>query len=197
MKSYEIISGLRGQDSETLKYIYKEYFLMIVKLIQDNSGCIQDAEDVFQEGLVVIFRKIQDRDFQINYTFKTYFYTVCKNIWLVRLRNKSRELTGFDEQIELMELDQDLLQEIYKNERYHLYRKHFKDLDEPCQQLLKFHFLKRPMIEIVKRMGFSSINYARKKKFKCKEKLIKRIQSDISYQEHTFGFYPAVEKVMS
>ena len=39
------------------------------------------------------------------------------------------------------------------------------------------------MAEIVEIMKYSSVSYAKKRKFQCKEKLIKLISNDASYQE--------------
>ena len=39
------------------------------------------------------------------------------------------------------------------------------------------------MEEIVKRLGLSSVGYAKKKKFKCKEKLVALVKQDGRYLE--------------
>jgi hypothetical protein len=65
-----------SRGKEAVNKIYHDFYILIKFMVVKNSGVAQDAEDVFQEGL---------------------FYTVCKNIWLKKLRkNRRLEITFVD-----------------------------------------------------------------------------------------------------
>lgn len=86
-----LIEGIRNQDKKTLQFIYAKYFPTIKRFIIDNQGSEQDAKDVFQEAIIIIYRKIKDGTFDLSSTFKTYLYSVCRFIWVKQLA-KNKEL---------------------------------------------------------------------------------------------------------
>jgi len=80
-----IIDGLKKRDNGIIRYIYKEYYPTIKFLITTNSGTETDAEDVFQDALVVLYRKIAKGNLVLTSSFKTFLYSICRNLWLQRL----------------------------------------------------------------------------------------------------------------
>ena len=69
----EILAGVRKRDNRVLQYIYKNSFNPIKQLILSNAGAENDAEDIFQEALIIIFRKLkEEQDFQLTAAFNTY-----------------------------------------------------------------------------------------------------------------------------
>ena len=176
------IKGILNGDPQLINEIYENYHQAILKLVQNYNGTAEDARDVFQEGLMLIYRKAQQPDFQLSSSFFTYFYAICRNIWSNQTRKKSfGEVTLNDEMKSMVKDDSPIMLE--QNEQYILYRKKFLELGEDCQQLLSLFLQKISLREIAKKMGLSSEGYAKKKKYKCKEKLITLIQNDPSYKE--------------
>ena len=84
-----IIEGLRLRSDYIIKYIYQELFPTIKYLVVKNSGNEEDAEDIFQDSLIVIFKKIRDNQLELSSSFRTYLYSVSRNLWLQKL-NKRR-----------------------------------------------------------------------------------------------------------
>ena len=56
----EILAGLRKRDNRILQYIYKNSFTPVKQLVLHNAGSENDAEDIFQEALIVIFKKLRE-----------------------------------------------------------------------------------------------------------------------------------------
>ncbi len=127
-----------------------------------------------------MYQKVQQPDFELKNAFLTYFYAVCRNIWSNKLRKKPKKEVTIDNQVLPME-EGDSLSEIEKNEQYLLYRKKFLQLGTDCQKVLGLFLKKVKMEEIAKRMGYGSINYTKKRKFLCKEKLVKLIMKDRNF----------------
>lgn len=57
-------------------------------MVKVHSGTETDAEDLFQDGLDMMWRKVNDETFQLTSGFGTYFYAVCHNLWMKKLRRR-------------------------------------------------------------------------------------------------------------
>lgn len=179
----DILSLIVEGDAKTINQLYQKCFPSIRQLVLSNSGLLEDAEDIFQEALVVLYRKIKDNTLILNCALSTYIYSICRNMWLDRLRRQSKTIGVIDGDREIIDLDDDTVETIYQNDRYRLYQKHFKNIGEGCKKLLTLFFKGEPMKLITKVLGFGSEQYTRKRKFKCKEKLVNSIKSDPLYKE--------------
>lgn len=59
------ILGLISGDPEILDEIYQKYSKAIFKLVRDNNGSTQDAQDVIQESLIIVYKKARDKNFKL------------------------------------------------------------------------------------------------------------------------------------
>lgn len=62
--------------------------------------------------------------------------------------------------------------------RYKIYRDHFNAMEKDCQRILLLSLQKYSSKDIAETMGYSSENYAKTKKYNCKERLKKSIMED-------------------
>jgi RNA polymerase sigma factor (sigma-70 family) len=180
-----IIDGLKRRDSGIIRYIYKEYYPTIKFLITTNSGTETDAEDVFQDALVVLFRKIARENLVLTSSFKTFLYSICRNLWLQRLDRRvfSNEFLEMEDLGEIQE-NQFFEQPEDENEKYRLFQQHFLRLSEDCQKILKLFLGKTSLKEIADIMGFKTEKYAKTRKFMCKEKLKNSIINDPGFKKY-------------
>ncbi len=180
-----IIEGLRLRSDYIIKYIYQELFPMILFLVTKNTGSEEDAEDIFQDSLIIVFKKIKANDFELSCSFRTYIYSVSRNLWLQKLSKRkqfSREFSDVETYITmtdyaLMEKNQDDV------EKFRLYQQHFLTLGEDCQKVLMLFMKKVSLREIAAEMGFKTEKYAKTRKYLCKEELKKRIINDPKCQK--------------
>ena len=178
----QILDGVRARDRTILTYVYEHYFPMIREFILKNSGTEEDARDIFQESLVVIFEKLKSDEVKLSSKFKTYFYAICRNKWLMVLR-KRRTGPKMVVDTQLVESNHPVsTEELAKHEQYKLFRTHFKSLSDDCKKLLDFFFTGHSLREIGGFMGFSEM-YAKKRKFICQKRLIAAIESDPLFKE--------------
>lgn len=176
------INGIITNNPKVLNEIYQKYSQPIIKLVTSNNGTIEDARDVFQEGMIVLFRKVHEPNFQLTSSFLTYFYSVCKYIWSNKQKKKRLtvvEINRIPEPIDKYSIEKDMI----KKERCDFYLKKFNQLSEGCQQVLTLFYEGTKMKQIAEKMGFASANYAAKRKHKCKEKLMSIIVEDNYYKE--------------
>lgn len=173
---------LSSSNSVGISLLYQEFLPSIVNLVTTNNGTDEEAMDVFQEAIIVVYKKSKEDDFVLSSSFFTYLYAVSKNIWLKRLTKKGKPTVTFSELPELMDED-DFNNTILEEERYRLFRSKFRNLSDNCRQLLSLFFKKTPMKEIVDLMGFGSVQYAKKRKFQCKQNLVKLVKSDPNFKD--------------
>jgi RNA polymerase sigma factor (sigma-70 family) len=180
-----IIDGLKKRDNGIIRYIYKEYYPTIKFLITTNSGTETDAEDVFQDALVVLYRKIASENLILTSSFKTFLYSICRNLWLQRLDRRvfSNEFLEMEDLSELQDNFQHEQPE-EENEKYRLFQQHFLRLSPDCQKVLRLFMGKTSLKEIADIMGFKTEKYAKTRKFMCKEKLKNTIMNDPYFRKY-------------
>lgn len=176
------LNGIKDGETATLQEIYHNYYPAIQQYIETHQGNKEDAKDVFQEGILLLYQKSKKADFQLTSSFFTYFFAVCKYIWSNKRRKKSFGEVTLTEEITSIVKDVSS-DDLFQNEQYTLYRAKFLELGAECRQILSLFFEKVKMAEIVEKMKYSSVSYAKKRKFLCKERLVKLIQNDARYQE--------------
>jgi RNA polymerase sigma factor (sigma-70 family) len=178
-----IIEGLRLRKENIIKFVYREFFTMTRHLIINNSGTDQDAEDVFQDALVIVYKRIIIDELSLNSSLKTFFYSVCRNIWLQRLsklKEQNHEFVDFESITAIPEPSIEEIQNI-ENAKHKLYQTHFLNLSEDCQKVLQLFLKKISLREIASIMGYKTENYAKVRKYNCKEELKTRILNDPNY----------------
>lgn len=180
-----IIEGLKKRDNGIIRYVYKEYYPTIKFLITTNSGTETDAEDVFQDALVVLYRKIARENLVLTSSFKTFLYSICRNLWLQRLDRRvfSNEFLELEDLSELQD-NFNLEQPDEDQEKYRLFQQHFLRLNHDCQKILRLFMGKTSLKEIAEIMGFKTEKYAKTRKFMCKEKLKNSIINDPFFKKY-------------
>jgi len=180
----EIIAGLRKRDNPVLLYIYKNTYNPVKQLILNNAGSESDAEDIFQEALIIIFKKLkEEQKFELTSTFSTYIYSISRLLWLKHLRNIKK--------IEIDPLNRDHEEKIEfeppspvqdKDLRMAIYQRTLLQIPEDCQNILRLTAHNITSSEIANQLGFRSEGYVRKRRHFCKEFLVNKIKEDTDYQ---------------
>ncbi len=176
----EILEGLVRQDEKIIRFIFNEHFNTIRSFIQRNKGTVEDAEDVFQDAIVIIYQKARDRELSLECSFKTFLYSVCRHVWLQKLEKSRINPANIGDIENFIELSNVMMYDLYdeERERVKIFQQHFLALGEDCQKLLRLFMRKTPLSEIMKIMGYKSVKYTKTRKFLCKERLKKRIKND-------------------
>lgn len=149
--------------------------------VQKNSGTEQDAKDLFQEALIVLYRKVYDPAFHLSSTVETFIFAVGKKKWLYELRKRKKNVSIMEAIDESNNYD--INEILHEKEKIELYLKHFKNLTEGCGNILTLAFKGMKMKNIANELNFGSEGYARKRKHECQEKLINLIKEDPLFGE--------------
>jgi RNA polymerase sigma factor (sigma-70 family) len=178
MRNEQIIELFsQGKVKKASEKLYT-YFPVVKKLILKNQGSLQDAEDVYQEALVILFRKLSAPDFQLTSSLNTYLYSVCRYLWSDELkkRNKLGQANlGANPDSMVYE---DYSDDVRKESEYRQAETAFSMLGDKCRELLKlFYFNKMSMALITVKLGFSSEKLTKNQKYRCIEKAKDHLQS--------------------
>ncbi|MBI3483274.1 MAG: sigma-70 family RNA polymerase sigma factor, partial [Bacteroidetes bacterium] len=85
-----LISELRKKNEAALKQLYRENYVMILKLVVNNSGTEDEAKDVYQEAIIHFYERLSLTEFELTCKIKTYLYAVCRKLWLQRLSHRNK-----------------------------------------------------------------------------------------------------------
>lgn len=172
MNTQELIKNISRGDSEVFKKLYREYFNMVRYFIVNNSGTLDDAEDIFQDAMIVIYEKTCDPNFSLTSSIKTYLYSVVRNLWLNKLRQKKTvQIKDFEQFIEIEQEDNEI--EI-KEERFNAIEKAIHLLGEKCRKIIQlFYYQQKSMQEIATELAYTNAANAKNQKYKCLQQLKK------------------------
>lgn len=173
----EIIEGIAANKSSIVQYIYDEYYPPIEAYISSHGGNRDQSQDIFQEGMIIIFKKIKANKLILTCKFSTYLYSICKRKWIQEKNKKIQQINKLKEMSlaaePIVTYGDDIISQAKE-----ILDHHFLKLSSDCQQILRLHFNGVNINEIQKNMGISSIHNTSDKKFRCKKKLISRIIND-------------------
>lgn len=154
----KLINGFLKHDSRILMKIYDECYPMVEKMVLNSGGCSVQAQDVFQEAMIVAYRRVLSGKFELSCKFSTYIYAVSKRIWIQEKRKKINKSLRIDETADMVE--EGNFYDSFDQQVGQIIAKHFSQLSKDCQKILKMHFNKFNISEIQREMGYDSSHYA-------------------------------------
>ena len=171
------LDGLANNDSAIIQSIYKKFVPKVVSFIRNNSGDEDQAQDVIQEVMILLFNQAKANKLQLTCPFDAYFFLLCKRKWLNELKKVSNKGVTIDDDVtSTKEPTEELLAqtEVFE-EKQQLFDLMFQKLGDKCQQVLKLSFTLKSMEEVAEKLQVT-YGYARKKKSLCTGQLTQWIQ---------------------
>jgi RNA polymerase sigma factor (sigma-70 family) len=167
-----LIQGILCSDERALTYLYKEYAEMVNHLILSNSGSKDDADDIFQDTIIILYEKIKSGAFVLRSSLKAYIYSVSRNLWLYKLRQMSRD-SKLNESFMIIPDDNINADSFYEeNEKQNKITEYIRLLGESCKKiLLLFYYEKLSTKEIAIKMNLAGSDYVKTQKYRCLQKL--------------------------
>jgi RNA polymerase sigma factor (sigma-70 family) len=173
-----LLRGLALNDKKAVETIYKDNYSMVQALIISNNGNVDDARDIFQEAMIVLYEKVQSGSFELNCQLKTFVYSVSRRLWLKRLAQQNR-FNLSEEGIETVPIEEELEEHEKRNADFIRMEKAMSGLGEPCKSLLEAYYMqKKSMQEIAADFGYTNPDNAKNQKYKCLMRLKKLFFSE-------------------
>lgn len=147
---------------------------MVLKLILSNNGDEDDAKDIFQESVLVLYNKVKSGNFELNSKLKTFLYSVCRRLWLKRLNHQSRNTVDIRDFEDFLPVEDDLEQHEERDKHFKQMEHSLNQLGEPCKTIIEDFYIKaRSMHEICEKFGYTNADNAKNQKYKCLQRLKK------------------------
>ncbi len=169
-----LLKGLAQNDSKAVEALYKSHFTMIQHFVLNNNGSFDDARDLFQEAMITLYEKVQSDSFVLSCQIKTYLFSICKNLWLKRLKQMGNYSAPLSTEEESIAVDADLEEFQKKDAAFSIMNRALNSLGEPCKSLLEGYYLnKKGMQELADDFGYTNADNAKNQKYKCLMRLKK------------------------
>jgi RNA polymerase sigma factor (sigma-70 family) len=170
----ELLEGLARNDRQAVETLYKQNYSMVQAFILNNNGTTDDARDIFQEAMIVLFEKAKDGQLELNCQIKTYVYSVCRRLWLKRLQQLQRFGAPVESLEDVVPVEEEVEEHERKNEAFAVMEKAMTHLGEPCKSLLEAYYIqKKQMLDIAAEFGYTNADNAKNQKYKCLMRLKK------------------------
>ncbi|MBV7531956.1 sigma-70 family RNA polymerase sigma factor [Chitinophaga sp. sic0106] len=173
-KDRDLLLGLAKSDGKSLEIIYSDNFPVVLRMILQHNGTEDDAKDVFQEAIIILYEKACKGDFTLTSRLKTFLYSVCRHLWLKKLQS-NHGLYALPTELEEIIPAEDIVDDHEaKDEQFRIMEKAMDSLGQPCKTILEDYYLhKHSMQEIADKFGYTSSENAKNQKYKCLMRLKK------------------------
>ena len=175
----QLLADFAIGDRKATEKIYNREFKIINGWILKNGGSSNDAADVFQEAMVILYEKVQDEAFRLTCKIGTYLFAISKNLWYKKVQKQQKQPgllpqnAGSDEGFD-QEYEDDLGVHHEKELHYQTLDAALEQLGEPCKSLLgAFYKHDKSMQEISEEFGYTNPDNAKTQKYKCLARLRK------------------------
>ncbi|MBP6334738.1 MAG: sigma-70 family RNA polymerase sigma factor [Bacteroidia bacterium] len=170
IREIDLLQKIASADSAAFSILYKRHFNMVRYFVKQNSGSNDDASDLFQEVLIIIFEKLRDQKLQLTCSLKTYIYSIARNQWMKQLRARKNTVSikNFEDfvSVEIEEVEPPSISIVNL----------LNEIGDACRNLLiLFYYRKKTMEEISVELNYSNADTAKNQKYKCIQRLKKMI----------------------
>jgi RNA polymerase sigma factor (sigma-70 family) len=176
----EFIQRIKANDRTVLGELFVKYQRMISTYILKNGGDKNDAEDIIQETIIVLWQKVNSDSLQLTVKLGTYLQAVAKNKWMAELR-KRRKISAQDISENINDGNPSSLDHLVNEEKIEYVRKALDMLQPICRKLLLlYYFEEKSMNQIAKILELANADVAKSKKYQCKKNLEEILKENIT-----------------
>lgn len=172
----EILRGIESGNSLAIQKLYKVYFPPIAKMIINNQGSREEAQDIFQETVMVLYDKVSRGNFELSSKLQTFLYAVSKRLWLKQLtRGESKyRKDQIDDLEEFLAAEEAIEEHTMTEANLVQMEEALYNLGEPCRTILHdFYINNASMTDICEKFGYTNPDNAKNQKYKCLQRLKK------------------------
>jgi RNA polymerase sigma factor (sigma-70 family) len=178
----EYIVGIRSKERIVINSFCSENLEAITNYVVKKGGTTTDADDIMQEGMLILFVNVRKEDFSLSCKLRTYFFAICKNTWLSLYKSRKNEKTLYERMLSLLAEEEPEIDTSIEERRLNLYLTCFVLLSPECQQIIKLRLQKIPYDEISDQLKIVSIGAVRNRKYICEEKLNNLMKNHKDYK---------------
>ena len=136
-----LIRRIQENDRTVLGDVYAKFRKMVISHIKNHGGSNEEAEDIYQESIIVFWQNVSSGKFELTAKISTYLVAVAKNKWMVELRKRKFNITE-DPPENTQNDDPLILDEMIENEDSEKIRTALDQIQPVCKKLLIIWTLK-------------------------------------------------------
>ena len=180
----EILRGISENNHVVIQHVYDRYFNEIKRFIEKFGGSNDDAMDIFQDSIIVIYEQMRNGEDKKIDKFRSYFFSICKFKWFNTMRDgKYSEFSNVEIEDILPDFEYNVLSSslndvLEKERRVRIYFNSFMQLNSVCQRMIRYMAYGWAVEDIAHEMNFSVV-YTYRKRQQCLNKLIKLVEKSI------------------
>ena len=167
MTDQQIIEHLKSGDQVAAFTALYKAFPLVKSHIRKHHGSSAEAEDVFQEALIILLKKVHQPQFSLSSSLSTFVFGISKFLWNNELRKRKPHLElQIDHAGEI-----DPVEDAEQDERIGFAQKALQSVSERCREILQLFYIDRiSMKSIAEKLGYTNEQNAKTQKYKCLEK---------------------------
>ena len=167
-----LLDMMKKGDEEALVMLYKANKRMVSSYLLRNSGNENDAQDMLQEAVIVLWERVRSGRFEHSAKLSTFIYATVQNMWRRRLIKMKREIPSDVNDDVLNSYVQSTLDDLIEEEQSRNIAAALVKMGEPCRTLLiLFYWEEKSMEQIAKELKFANADTVKSKKYQCKKAL--------------------------
>ena len=150
--------------------LYKKAFSPVAHYIARMGGSIEEAQDIFQDTLVIYYEKVLSNGTVTIINEKAYLLGIAKKLWLqhYKVSHKNQPLNDFDTEVVADE-------QLASGKILH----YLETAGKRCMELLQaFYYDHLPVGKLASHFGYSGTHSATVAKYKCLEKVRETVKQD-------------------
>ena len=136
----EIVDGVRKNERKAVEFLYKLNRESFFNYVRMNSGSDDEAKDILQDAVIILYEKIIEDKLALTSSLKTYLTAICQNLWLKKLKGMEKTVSLpiiLEHTLESIDIENEQLTESTSILMYH-----FDKLGDKCKDLLIQRFWK-------------------------------------------------------
>lgn len=156
--------------------LYKKAFPAVARHVARMDGTIDEAQDIFQDALVIYYEKLRSAPANIRVSEKAYLLGIAKHLWNHAYKTGSRNQPLNDADFEAIADEQPASKRLMH---------YLETAGQKCMELLKaYYYDYLPAGDVAALFGYSGVRSATVAKYKCLEKVRDTVkQNSLSYAD--------------
>lgn len=174
---------LLADRAQALTRLYRRGFPSVRRHVGRQGGSEQDAQDVFQDALIILYEQAAAGTLVLTASATTYLLGISRNLWHQEVRRRARlpqqplptEDAPWAGELEPEAQAEPAIAVLDYVER----------LGAKCKSLLlSFYYFQQPLAQLAEAHGYGSVRSATVQKFKCLERLRSAVRAAVQLQAH-------------
>ncbi|MGB2870221.1 MAG: sigma-70 family RNA polymerase sigma factor, partial [Bacteroidota bacterium] len=151
-----ILDRIRKGDEDALEILYHANRPVIAAYVARNGGTGDDAEDMVQEAVVILWERVRSGSFEHKAKLGTFLYATVRNLWLRRLSRQRREIRTDLRSEQIRSEDESILEVLIESDQAAIVARALDNLGDPCKTLLVLYYWEELTTdEIAVRLGYA------------------------------------------